>query len=65
MLLAAPGFHDLWYAVPLIVSISFVYSATRAERIVPILVGAARFGLWVVGFMALALLALYILSARL
>ncbi len=43
-LLAAAGFHDLWYAVPLIVSISLVYSATRAERMVPILHRAPDLG---------------------
>jgi uncharacterized membrane protein YgaE (UPF0421/DUF939 family) len=57
--------HDLWYALPLIVSISLVYSATRAERMGPILVGAGRFALWVVGFMSAAFVVLYILSAQL
>ena len=65
MLLATMHLHDLWYALPLVASVSLVYSATRAEHLGPILANAVRFGGWVIGFMASAFAVLYILSARL
>lgn len=43
---------NLWYAVPLIVSVSLVCAATRHEEMLPILTYALRFGLWVLVFMA-------------
>lgn len=43
---------NLWYAVPLIVSVSLVCAATRHEEITPILSHALRFGLWAIVFMA-------------
>jgi hypothetical protein len=43
--------NDMWYALPLIVSVSLAYSATRHERLRPILHHALRFGLWISGFM--------------
>ena len=51
---------SLWYALPLIVSVSLVCAATRHEQISGILNHALRFGLWIVVFMAgvMALLAL-------
>ena len=51
---------SLWYALPLIVSVSLVCAATRHEQMEPILQHAARFGLWIVVFMGavMALLAL-------
>jgi len=51
---------NLWYALPLIVSVSLVCAATRHEQIQPILSHAIRFGLWIVVFMGvvMALLAL-------
>ncbi len=51
---------NLWYAVPLIVSVSLVCAATRHEEIGPILSHAFRFGVWVVVFMVgvMALLSL-------
>jgi hypothetical protein len=42
----------IWYMVPLIVSVSLVYAATRHEYLTPILKHAARFGLWIGLFMA-------------
>jgi hypothetical protein len=61
------GMHsgDLWYALPLIVVISLVYQATRHEKMGSILWGAARFGLWLAGFMAAASAILYFISVRL
>jgi len=51
---------NLWYALPLIVSVSMVCAATRHEQINPILNHAARFGMWIAVFMGvvMALLAL-------
>ena len=51
---------NLWYAVPLIVSVSLVCAATRHEQISPILNHAIRFGLWIALFMGavMALLAM-------
>lgn len=42
----------MWYAVPLIVSVSLVCAATRHELMRPIMEHAARFAVWVVVFMA-------------
>ncbi|MBM4090385.1 MAG: hypothetical protein FJ276_13330 [Planctomycetes bacterium] len=44
---------QLWYSVPLIVTISLVYGATRHELMVPILQHAWRTAKWIVGFMAI------------
>lgn len=57
--------HDLWHVVPLTVSVSLVYAATRYEQMGAILTSAARFGSWVVGFMLAAFGLLYWLSAGL
>lgn len=51
-LLLITGAGRLWYAVPLVVSVSLVYAATRHEEIGPILDHAWRFALWIVVFMA-------------
>lgn len=53
ILFALNGRQDLWYIAPLIVAVSLVYAATRHERMGPILVHAARVGVWVVGFVAI------------
>ena len=42
---------NLWYALPLIVSVSLVCAATRHEEISPILNHAVRFGVWIAVFM--------------
>ena len=62
LLLAAVGTNDLWYTVPLIVAVSLVYSATRHELMAPILAHAARFGLMVIGFMAVIFAVLLLIS---
>ncbi len=51
---------NLWYAMPLIVSVSLVCAATRHEEMSPILNHAIRFALWIGVFMGvvMALLAL-------
>ena len=51
LLLASDAFR-MWYAVPLVVSVSLVYAATRHEDFGPILDHAWRFALWIFVFMA-------------
>ena len=53
LFLSAPllGASKLWYCLPLIVSISLVYGATRHELMPQILDHSWRFGVWVVTFM--------------
>lgn len=46
---------NLWYALPLIVSVSLVCAATRHEEFGPILQHAMRFGLWIVVFMVVVM----------
>ena len=41
-----------WYALPLLVSVSLVYGATRHEFMGPILEQSFRSGIWIAGFMA-------------
>jgi len=53
MLLANISSWNLWYALPLIISISLVYGATRHELLTPILIHAWRSLTWIVGFMAI------------
>jgi hypothetical protein len=43
---------SLWYALPLVVSVSLVCAATRHELLRPILGHAIRFGAWLLVFMA-------------
>jgi hypothetical protein len=42
----------LWYALPLVVSVSLVCAATRHELMRPILGHAVRFAAWLLVFMA-------------
>lgn len=60
--LVAMGIARLWYAVPLIVSVSLVCAATRHESMGDIVVHAARFAVWVVVFMAIVLCGIQLLS---
>lgn len=64
-LLAVRQINDLWYAAPLIVAVSLVYSATRHEAMEAILSGALRIGAWITGFMAFFFVVLYFMSSRL
>ncbi|HID74744.1 MAG TPA: hypothetical protein EYP56_01960 [Planctomycetaceae bacterium] len=50
------------FVLPLVVAVSLVYAATRHERMGPILIHAVRFGLWVVGFMAVLFVILLFIS---
>jgi hypothetical protein len=61
-LLAAIGPLRMWYAVPIITSVSLVYAATRHEQMGPILVHAVRFAIWIVAFMAIVFAVLQALS---
>jgi hypothetical protein len=54
--------NDMWFALPLIVAMSLVYSATRHEETVPILSHAVRFGLTVLGVMAAIFAVLLVIS---
>jgi len=45
------GTSRIWYCLPLIVSISLVYGATRHELMRQIIEHAVRFGVWIVTFM--------------
>ena len=54
--------NDLWYALPLLISISLVYAATRHEETAAILLHALRVAAWIVGFMAVIFVVLQALS---
>lgn len=62
LLFAAVGFVRLWYAVPLVTSVSLVCAATRHEEMGAILNHAARFALWIVVFMGIVLGVIQILT---
>jgi hypothetical protein len=62
LLLAAISAARLWYAVPLITSVSLVCAATRHEAMGPILIHAVRFAIWVLVFMAIVLAVIQFLS---
>jgi hypothetical protein len=53
-----PVHNDLWYALPLIVSISFVYAGTRHESLELIWQHAIRVALWITIFMGAVMLLL-------
>ncbi len=61
-LLAAVGAMRLWYAVPLVTSVSLVCAATRHEEMGAIVAHAARFALWIVVFMGIVLGVIQLLS---
>ena len=52
MILSPLAVVTLWYALPLVVSVSLVCAATRHELMRPILEHAVRFGAWLLVFMA-------------
>ena len=61
-LLAVTGAARLWYAVPLITSVSLVYAATRHEEMGPILIHAARFAIWILVFMTIVLAVIQLMT---
>lgn len=62
MLVPPLGVVSMWYALPLIVSVSLVCAATRHELMRPILEHAVRFGVWVLVFMAVFVVLLALLG---
>ena len=54
--------NQLWYVLPLIVSVSLVYGATRHELMGPILNNAFRAATWIVGFMGIIFVVLLVVS---
>jgi hypothetical protein len=62
LLASAIGPLRMWFAVPIIVSVSLVYSATRNEQMGAILNHAARFAVWIVVFMAIVFAVLQTMS---
>ena len=64
-LLATARINDLWFALPLIVSVSLVYAATRHELMAPILQHALRVAIWIVGFMAVIFVVILLIAWRL
>ncbi|MBN2474677.1 MAG: hypothetical protein JXB62_08715 [Pirellulales bacterium] len=65
LLLAVARVNDMWYALPLVIAVSLVYSATRHEQLGSILSHAVRIGVWIVGFMAVLFAVLLLISCRL
>ena len=61
-LFAATGFMRLWFAVPLVTSVSLVCAATRHEDMQAILIHAFRFAIWIVVFMGIVLGVIQMLS---
>ena len=53
---------NLWYAVPLLISVSLVCAATRQEEMGSILQHALRFAVWVVVFMGIVMIVLSLLG---
>ena len=54
---------NLWYAAPLIVSVSLVCAATRHEQMGPILSHAVRFAGWIIVFMVVVMILLTIVQS--
>ena len=55
----------MWYALPLIISISLVYGATRHELVRPILDHAVRTAVWIVGFMSVLFVVIWLVTRSL
>lgn len=53
LLAQLPAVNQLWYVLPLVVTVSLVYGATRHELMSPILHNAFRAATWIIGFMAI------------
>ncbi len=56
--------NDLWYTLPLIVSVSLVYAATRHERFPAIFPHAFRCAIKAAGVLLAALVVLILLDGR-
>ena len=55
----------MWYALPLVISISLVYGATRHELVRPILDHAFRTAAWIVGFMGILFVVIWLVTRSL
>lgn len=53
---------NIYYAAPLVVVISLVYGATRHERLAEIINHSVRSMIWVVGFMAIIMGVIWLVS---
>jgi hypothetical protein len=62
ILVAALAVSRLWYALPLVTSVSLVCAATRHEEMNAILIHAFRFALWIVVFMGIVLAGIQFLT---
>ena len=62
MLFAALLAEQIWYIVPLILSVSLVYGATRHELWRPILINAWHTAVWMLVFMGSIFAVLYAVS---
>ena len=49
------GASRLWYSLPLIITVSLVYGATRDERMPQIMEHSIRFAVQTIGFLALVI----------
>ena len=54
--------NTFWFALPLIVSVSLVYAATRHEDVREILSHSLRVAIWIAGFMVLIFGILFLIS---
>ena len=55
----------LWYLLPLVVSVSLVYGATRHERMAPILEHAIRFAIGMLFFLGVLFAIIWFISTPL
>ncbi|REJ69619.1 MAG: hypothetical protein DWQ31_03890 [Planctomycetota bacterium] len=62
LLLAQFPMNRMWFAVPLIISVSLVYAGTRHEAMRPILRHAVSCAVWMTGFIAAIMLLLWLLG---
>ena len=62
IVLLALSINRLWYALPLVLSVSLVYSATRHEKVSQIIRHALKTAVWIAGFMLVVFAILYVLT---
>jgi hypothetical protein len=61
-MLAMLTHNQFWYLLPLLVSVSLVYGATRHELMHPILIHAWRSAVWMVSFMFSVFVVIWVLT---
>tara|TARA_B100002052_G_C15752487_1_gene538406 strand:- start:267 stop:452 length:186 start_codon:yes stop_codon:yes gene_type:complete len=57
--------NQLWYLLPLVISISLVYGATRHEFMAPILYQSYKSAVWILGFVGVISVILFLISLML